>query len=383
MQRDGEQRFSYALSGVTSDYRYKISGGGTWTSRIHDSHGAAADRRRRSHLDSACRAYMRLEDRSPVADDVHRIEAPIDSHLVLAATVSGDVARGEIVLLKRSVCHPADQVQDEEHAWFDDDLPADAETDTPWHWSTARAYTGSEIVHLPAAAISRLASPPGSTSAARAGRGIVLSDGLARSRRSARPHHLAACGTRIRRAALMGRKSTPASGQPPAGPSRPSAAAERVGPGWKCRPTRWERSPRRQAPRHDAGDRPRPGLLDRPGYLTRSSRPVETVPCRNGRHTCRCTASERSGRWLGEVPVAVDRLLTRRRCEGLGGQASAIAGAAGTDAAEDDLLRSWSKSRGLDVVLPAVQPLPISGRAALDDWGMAAVGIQLGPWKPR
>ncbi len=100
MQRDGEQRFSYTLSGVLSDYRYKISGGGTWTSEYPIRMVP------RPIIDAVTASirlpgYMQREELLPVADDVRRIEAPIDSHLVLSAAVSGDVAEGEIVLLQR------------------------------------------------------------------------------------------------------------------------------------------------------------------------------------------------------------------------------------------------------------------------------------------
>ena len=86
---------------------------------------------------------------------------------------------------------------------------------------------------------------------------------------------------------------------------------------------------------------------------------------------------EASGRWLGEVPVATDRLLTVRFYSSLG-QASADREPLELIATKDQPPSIVVEKPGLDVVLPAVQPLPISARA-LDDWGIAAVGIQMGP----
>ena len=310
----------------------------------------------------------------PVADDVRRIEAPIDSHLMLAAAVSGDVARGEVLLLKRLV-ETHDEVQDEEHVWFEDDLPADAETNTPWRWSTARTYTGLKSftfgrnhqpfgfvtrlspLHVPAGGIFYLmvwldaADPPG--------------------RITLRLRH-----DNQTRTFDWGENSTPVAGQPP--PVHLSS--------WP-QPMRWVRL---EVPADALGAIPNGVKLlgmsleidrgqvffDRPGYLTRSSRPVETVHTETV-DTLPMQLDEASGRWLGDVPVAVDRLLTVRFHSALG-QASADREPLELIATKDQPPSIVVEKPGLDVVLPAVQPLPISARA-LDDWGIAAVGIQLGP----
>ena len=72
-----------------------------------------------------------------MAAETKRIESPIGSQVEVTATVDGDVAAGEVLLLKRTA-EIQDQVQDEEHVWFEDELPPDATTDTPWRWSTAK-----------------------------------------------------------------------------------------------------------------------------------------------------------------------------------------------------------------------------------------------------
>ena len=255
---DGQKRFSFGLSGVTSDYRYKISGGGTWTAeyKIRMVPRPIVDA-----VATSIRlpAYMRLEEPVPVPDDVHRIEAPIDSHVVFEATVSGDVARGEIVLVKRSVS-TEQTVQDEEHAWFDDDLPADAETDRPWHWSTAHAYTGLKSFtfgrgHLPLGFTTRLTPldvPAG---------GLFYLMVWLDPKDSPGRVWLELQGPNQTRAYEWGGISTPAAGQPPAthlGPlPQPAgwarlevpADAPRIGLG------------RRQAARHDAAGRSRANLL--------------------------------------------------------------------------------------------------------------------------
>ena len=375
MQRDGEQRFS--LHAQRRDGRLSLQDQRRrhLDERISDPHGAAADRRCRRPFRFDCPRYMQRDDRLPVADDARRIEAPIDSHLVLAAAVSGDVARGEIVLLKRSV-ETHDEVQDEEHVWFEDDLPADAETERALAVEHRPGLHGLEIVHLrPHPSAVRLHHP--AQSVARAGRGNFLPDGLARCRRSAGPHHLAACEhDNQTRAFEWGENSTPASRSAPAGPS------------WLLpQPARWARL---EVPADALGAIPAGVKLrgmsleidrgqvffDRPGYLIRSSRPVETVRTETV-DTLPMQRDEASGRWLGEVPVAVDRLLTVRFHSALG-QASADREPLELIATKDQPPSIVVEKPGLDVVLPAVQPLPISARV-LDDWGIAAVGIQLGP----
>ena len=140
MRRIDPQHFAYTLDAVTSDYRYKLSSGDTWTG-THRIQMIP-----RPIIESAAVAirlpeYMRRSEPLPVAAETKRIESPLGSQLEVTATVDGDVAAGEILLLKRTA-EIQDQVQDEEHVWFEDELPADATTDTPWRWSTAQAYSG-------------------------------------------------------------------------------------------------------------------------------------------------------------------------------------------------------------------------------------------------
>ena len=128
-------------------------------------------------------------------------------------------------------------MQDEEHVWFDDDLPADAETERPWRWSTARAFTGLKSftfgrdhqpfgfttrlnpLDVPAAGMFYLmvwldaADPPGRIDVALAAR---------------------QSNPRIRVGREIDARRT-------ASPRRRTSArcpSRRAGPGWKCRPTR-------------------------------------------------------------------------------------------------------------------------------------------------
>ncbi|HEX4141962.1 MAG TPA: hypothetical protein VHY91_00290 [Pirellulales bacterium] len=374
MQRDGERRFSYTLSGVMTDYRYKISGGGTWTGEypirmvprpIVDAVAAAIRLPR----------YMQREDQLPVADDVRRIEAPIDSHLLLSAQVSGDVARGEVVLLRRLV-DTREQVQDEEHVWFEDDLPADAQTDGVWRWSTAQTFTGLKSFmfgrnHQPFGFTSRLT--PLQVPAA----GIFYL--MVRLDAADPPGRITLRleqDNNQRRAFEWGDKSTPPQGQPQPvllGPLPP--------------PAHWTRL---EVPADALGSNPSgakfrglsleidhgQAFVDRPGYLIRKSRPVETVRMEMV-DTLPMHRDASSDRWLGDVPVAVDRMLTVRFHSSLG-QASADREPLELIAIKDQPPSILVEKPGLDVVLPGVQPLPIAAQA-LDDWGLAAVGIQIGP----
>ncbi len=373
MQPDGGQRFTYTLSGVMSDYRYKISGGGTWTSeyQIHMVPRPIVD-----SVTTAIRlpAYMRHEELLPVADDARRIEAPIDSHVVFEAQVSGDVARGEIVLLRRSVS-TEETVQDEEHVWFDDDLPADANATGAWRWSTARAFSGLKSFTLgrgnqPLSFTSRLnpldvpaqgifflmvwldgSHPPGR-----------ISLGLQHDNQT--------------RTYEWGEASPPVNGQPPATPlgplpqpmgwvrlEVPANALGSAGGAWKLRGMTLA---------VDHGE----VFFDRPGFLTRKRAPVDTIATEaiDSRSMLR---DEASGRWMGEVLVAADMLLTLRFHSSLK-QASAQREPLEVIAKQDQPPSIVVEKPNVDVVLPAVQPLPISARV-LDDWGVAAVGMRLGP----
>ncbi|HTU24964.1 MAG TPA: hypothetical protein VMF30_06180 [Pirellulales bacterium] len=375
MQRDGASRFSYTLSGVTADYRYKISGGGTWTAEyaIHMVPRPVVD-----SLTASIRLprYMRHEEPLAVADDARRIEAPIDSHLVLSTAVSGDVSTGEVLLLRRTV-ETHEEVQEDEHAWFDDDLPADAVPSGPWRWSTARASTG-----LKSFAFGRTRQPLAFTTrlnplnvAAKGDFSVMawLDPEEPPGRITLRVEQ----DNNNVRVFEWGEKST---APPPAGQPTPVHLDA-----WP-EPARWTRLEVPADPLGSAGgpiklrgmslaiDRGQ-AFFDRPGYLTRASRPVETV------HTETLDSlpmyhDETSGRWIGDVLVAVDRLLTVRFHSALG-QTSIEREPLELIAIKDQPPTLVVEKPAQDVILPAVQPLPIAARA-LDDWGIAAVGLQLG-----
>ncbi len=373
MQRDADQRFSYTLSGVMADYRYKVSGGGTWT-REYPIHMVP-----RPIIDAVTASirlplYMRREDRLPVAADATRIEAPIDSHLELAAAVSGDVARGEIVLLRRLV-DTHDEVQAEEHVWFEDDLPTDAQTDLPWRWSTARAFTG-----LRSFTFGRTHQPFGFTTRLSPLQVPAVSQFYIRTWLDASdpPGRIT---LRLQqdnqmRAFEWGDKSTAANGQPPVvhlGALPPAAQWARLEvPADVLGSAAASVKVRGMSLEIDRGQ----VFFDRPGYLTRKSQSVDNVQFETV-DLLPMHRDEASGHWLGEVLVTSNRLVTVRFYSSLN-QASADREPLELIATKDQPPTIVVEKPAQDVVLPAVQPLPISARV-FDDWGIAAVGIQLGP----
>ncbi len=387
MQSAGAHSFAYTLNGITADYRYKISGGGTWTGvyRIQQVPRPVVE-----SLTAAVRLprYMQRDELLPVPDDAKRIEAPLDSRILLTATVSGDVAGGEILLLKRTVSI-SEQVQEEECVWFEDELPADAATENPWRWSTTQVRTGLKAftfgrsrqsfgfttrlnpLHVPVDATVYLyvwldpADPPG-----------WISVNLEQEKRG----------------------QTVEWGDAPASATRDRKRSAYVGP--LPAPGRWVRL---EVPvKRLGGDKSGLKLkglslaidrgqvfFDRPGFLTRKSQSVEMVKLEQVAEFP-MTKDEAADRWSGQLSVEGSGLCTVRFHSSLK-QSSAEREPLEIVATKDQPPSLVVEKPAQDVVLPEPQPLHVTGRA-LDDWGIETVGIQVGPsattlgpvrWQPR
>ena len=140
MRRTATDTFVAALDGLEEAATYRLEGGGTWTK----THGITLLRRpeinaltRRIRLPD----YMRIDTPLAVADDARRIEAPETSTVEFVAEVSADAVDGSLQLSERAL-ETRDVERFDERVWFEDDLPRDAVSETPWKWTTTHAAGG-------------------------------------------------------------------------------------------------------------------------------------------------------------------------------------------------------------------------------------------------
>ena len=140
MRRTAADTFVAALDGLDRAATYRLEGGGTWTkthaiSLLHRPEITALTRRIRLP------DFMRIDTPLPVADDARRIEAPEGSTVEFVAEVSADAVDGSLQLSERTL-ENRDMERFDERVWFEDDLPRDAVSETPWKWTTTHAAGG-------------------------------------------------------------------------------------------------------------------------------------------------------------------------------------------------------------------------------------------------
>jgi len=140
MRPDGDGRFLAVLEGLDQTARYRLEAGNTWT-KTH-----SITLLERPEIESvACRVrlpdYMRIDVPLAVAADARRIEAPEGATIEFAVAASPDAASGVLRLSERSLVRDVVERLDE-RVWFEDDVPRDAVSDTPWRWTTAHAAGG-------------------------------------------------------------------------------------------------------------------------------------------------------------------------------------------------------------------------------------------------
>ncbi len=132
--------FIAAIDGLEHAATYRLEGGGTWTKThaitlLHRPEITGLTRRTRLP------DYMRIDTPLPVADDARRIEAPETSKVEFVAEVSADAVDGSLQLTERTL-ETRDVERFDERVWFEDDLPRDAVSETPWKWTTTHAAGG-------------------------------------------------------------------------------------------------------------------------------------------------------------------------------------------------------------------------------------------------
>jgi hypothetical protein len=140
MRRTTADTFVAALDGLEHAATYRLEGGGTWTKThaitlLHRPEIMGLTRRIRLP------DYMRIDTPLPVADDARRIEAPETSTVEFVADVSADAVDGSLQLSERTL-ETRDVERFDERVWFEDDLPRDAVSETPWKWTTTHAAGG-------------------------------------------------------------------------------------------------------------------------------------------------------------------------------------------------------------------------------------------------
>ena len=140
MRRTTADTFVAALDGLEHAATYRLEGGGTWTKTnaitlLHRPEIMGLTRRIRLP------DYMRIDTPLPVADDARRIEAPKTSTVEFVAEVSADAVDGSLQLSERTL-ETRDVERFDERVWFEDDLPRDAVSETPWKWTTTHAAGG-------------------------------------------------------------------------------------------------------------------------------------------------------------------------------------------------------------------------------------------------
>lgn len=140
MRRTTADTFVAAIDGLEHAATYRLEGGGTWTKThaitlLHRPEIMGLTRRIRLP------DYMRIDTPLPVADDARRIEAPETSTVEFVAEVSADAVDGSLQLSDRTL-ETRDVERFDERVWFEDDLPRDAVSETPWKWTTTHAAGG-------------------------------------------------------------------------------------------------------------------------------------------------------------------------------------------------------------------------------------------------
>ena len=140
MRQTAAGTFMASLDGLDRAATYRLEGDGTWT-KTH-----AITLLHRPEISGLTRQirlpdYMRIDAPLPVADDARRIDAPEASTVEFVAEVTADAVEGSLQLSERTL-ESRDVERFDERVWFEDDLPRDAVSETPWKWTTTHAAGG-------------------------------------------------------------------------------------------------------------------------------------------------------------------------------------------------------------------------------------------------
>lgn len=139
--------FTAALEGLDKPTRYRLEAGNTWT-KTHDIRILKRPEIRSLSRRVRLPEYMRIATPIPVEPEATQIKAPVGGTVEFEAVASAEAAEGSLKLFERSLENRVVERFDE-RVWFEDDLPRDAFSETPWKWTTAHAAGGLRSFTFP------------------------------------------------------------------------------------------------------------------------------------------------------------------------------------------------------------------------------------------
>lgn len=142
MEREPGQLPVHTISEVNTSYDYQIIAGGTWTPihRVTMLRRPLVEQVGYSvHLPD----YLKMSEPRPVNDNAGQISALTGSTIEVAANVSGEPVSGVVKLVK-NITKPAQVTRENEIVWFEDDIPSDAESIGQWRWMSEQVFSGAK-----------------------------------------------------------------------------------------------------------------------------------------------------------------------------------------------------------------------------------------------
>jgi hypothetical protein len=122
--------------GYKDGFHYRIFGGGTW-SKEHSIR--LVDRPVITNVETAVYypAYMASPDRHPTPPQATEVTGPEEGSVEVVVAAQGEVASGDVQLLKPGVHRIPDRAQ-KERVWFGDKLPLGVTQEGTWNWESVR-----------------------------------------------------------------------------------------------------------------------------------------------------------------------------------------------------------------------------------------------------
>ena len=132
--------FEFEIPRVAEGYEYRLAAGRTWTPSFRIQ---AIPRPIVEEMTAAVilPPYMGMPEPRPVERGESQILAPLGARVRLSAVVAGEPVYGDIVRLQSRTTDSVQTVE-REVVWFDDELPADAVTHGRWVWSASQIHSG-------------------------------------------------------------------------------------------------------------------------------------------------------------------------------------------------------------------------------------------------
>ena len=386
MERVAEGRFAFELGSVAESFDYQFVGGGTWT--LPDRVTMV----RRPILESVEAAvhlppYMKRPEPRPADPGSGQISAVAGSTIRVVATLQGQANRGRIELFTART-ESAEKTVDREQVWFDDELPAGAETTGTWRWTTGQVHTGERAHTFPwnrePYGFRTRIEPMTVTS----DRPMFL---YARVDPDDPPGQL-----RVTVHGKADRTATLVWGEPLDEKQKAQPDTRRLGP--LPDPGRWQRllitaddltggdllakSDEASIDVHGMGFAIDSGSVrfDRTGTLRRVTEQVETTTLESI-DTIALQRDAETGKWFGDLPVERDARF-RLGFTSAAGHESPTMQPVRIVATVDQPPSLVVQQPGESVTLREARPLPVVVRA-LDDYGIARVDLEVGPTSDR